>query len=316
MNAFPPPGNATPGFGPAPSAMPAPATRGRQKAGRSKRASAPEGAKPTKRVVGRFRIFTIILVLVAGGLVAFAVSQPAPKTYVVRTNVAIGALQAVTGKQLEAALIDPNAVEEGAFSAKDGKDALAKAEKAIEGKRLQYPLGKGQQVRPDQFSFESSADVNLAPDQRLMSISAVAATSVSGNLKAGDQVDIVAVSTSSGNVSASLVKSDVKIISVSLSGDELSSISASQSDPKSENYDKSVGELVPATPIPGTYVISVSTADMLRFAAIDGDPNTQMYLFYRGADATDAGELLPTYIEEALGLANAGGQVTPAPANK
>lgn len=310
MENFPPPGSpygAGPS-GPSPSNIAAAsASKSKPRGKRGKKGKGPTSGnegdpKVTRRVVTRQRTVTIVMALVVAAVVAFALTRPPELTYVVRTTAAVGQFSVIVPSQLEAFAVDPDLVEAGAFTGDDGKKVLADAIEEIGDGRLQYPLSKGQQVHIEAFTNETTMPTSLAENERLISISAVASTSVAGNLRAGDRVDIIAVSESGSGSVASIVKTDVPLESVSLSGDQLASISASQADPESENYDKGVGELVPATPIPGTYVVRVTTDDMLKFALLDSDGTTEFHLIYRGGSAVDVPSQLPLFITEALGL--------------
>lgn len=263
----------------------------------------PEGDdKPvTRKLVTRQRATFGIFALLAAAILVLVLTQEEAKTYVVRTSASIGQFATITPNQLEAVAIDPTAVESGAFSGEDAEKILDEAVDAIGDGRLQYPLTKGQQLHLDAFTTEATLPDGLAADERLISISAVAATSVSGNIRSGDRVDIIAVN-NNGSTTASVLKTNVPVESVSLSGEQLDTISSEQADPESESYDKTVSEIVPAALIPGSYVVRVSTADVLNFAVVDGDPDTTLYLIYRGGDAVDLEGQTPRFVEEALGF--------------
>lgn len=311
MENFPPPGSAYgPGpSGPSPSSIAAASAASKSKSKASRKRGKSSGAgndgdpTVTRRVVTRTRAITIVMALVVAAVVAFALTRPPELTYVVRTTASVGQFSVVDPSQLEAVAVSPDLVEAGAFTGDDGAALMDEAVAAIGDGRLQYPLNKGQQVHLEAFTNEVSMPSSLAENERLLSISAVASTSVAGNIRSGDRVDIIAVSDSGSGPVASVVKTNVPVESVSLSGDQLSSISASQADPEGSTYDKSIGELVPATPIPGTYVIRVTTDDVLKFALLDSDGSTDFHLVYRGATAVDVPDQLPVFLSEAIGIA-------------
>lgn len=283
---------------------PAKGKAAKTRGGRRKGKGNAEGENPavTKRVVSKTRGIALTCAVIAGVVVAYAVTAEDPKTYVARSSASIGQFATIVPEQLEAVAVDPESIEPGAFSGDDPEKVLEEALEAAGNGRLQYPLSKNQQIRPEQFAVEAGLPEALTPDERLISISAVASTSVAGNIRSGDHVDVVAVSTAAGSPTASIVKTNVPVESVSLSADQLEAVAATQSDPESENYEKGVGEIVPAAPIPGSYVLRVNTTDVLKFALVDGNTDTQLYLIYRGADAVDSEAALPLYIEEALGF--------------
>lgn len=254
-------------------------------AGKAGKAGKDKSDKPvTKRLVSTQRAAALGLAVLAF-LAAIVLSggDKAETVFVVRTSEAVPAMMEVSVDRLEAIAIDPLYLEEGAVVGDSAEEALTEAAELVDGARTQVPLAKGAQVRPDMFSTEASlAGRPLEADERLVSIRANVTSAVAGSLRAGDHVDVIAFYEGDPGL-AGLVGSNIEIVAVSVAENQLSSAASAQSG--EEGRELKPSDVLPTTPIPGTYTMRVKADQAVRFAALDAA--TQLYLTYRGADATD-----------------------------
>ena len=123
----------------------------------------------------------------------------------------------------------------------------------------------------------------LGPDERLVSISANVSKAVAGAIVPGDAVDIYASvdSTTGGGQVSGLVLSDVPVVSVTVSENQLVAVSEQQT---GAAKDEKPSTLLPSTPVPGIYVVRVSAADAAKLVTTDFQ--SELALVYRPKDAT------------------------------
>lgn len=264
----------------------------------------------TRRVVNTNKLAAIGLAIVAAVLLLATVSAGGPETtYVVRAKTALPALAEVSRSQLEAVKIDKTLVEKGAYQAETAEAAIAKVLRDTAGLKTQQKLARGEQIHPDDFSAELELGGEaLGPDERLVSVSASIAAAAGGTLRPGDHVDVIAViddPNNSANAWANVAVSDAEVVSVRLGEDQLANIAQSQT--SDENRSKSRDELLPADPIPGTYVLRVTAQEANRLAVFDAKGT--IYLSFRGSAAADV-PTSPADLQALLGGATAG--VVPA----
>lgn len=240
------------------------------------------------------KLFALAAVMVALVVVLFA-TRSEPVTYVVRTNAQVPALAAVETSMLSADPIDPRSIEPGTLSGKDAAKLLAGANEMVNGKRALVALGAHQQLRSEYLGLLPQ----LAADERLVSVSAQTARAVGGTLNAGDRVDVY-VATSDGR--SVLIDSDVAIVAVTVSQTQLDAASQAQV----EDRNKGIGDLLPARPIPGTYILRVTAAKAATYVA--GDAAGQLALVLRGEGAGPT----PTAAASIQELLSGGGCATAA----
>lgn len=246
------------------------------KSGKKRKRSSADGSKATRRVVSTQRRLFLIFAVVAGLLAVLLTTQSSKTTYVARSTQAISSLQSFSDGFVETVAIDPGNVEPTAWTGPDAKKLLAEVLAAVNGKRTALPIGSHQQLRPELFSSALEPSVPLGADERLVSVSARASAAIVGTLKEGDHVDVYGASTSG---LAGLLASNIEVVAVSVTADQLDSASQEQINQK----DKHLSDLVPGAPIPGTYVLRVKSSDVARFFAADSAG--KIYLALRGATA-------------------------------
>lgn len=269
-----------------------------------------EGKKkkePRKRSARTNTIIALVLVVLLAGVTFFATRDTDAKVYVFKTTEPVSALQRINANSLEIVEVPSSFVEGGtptsaeiaADQNRSVADRTAFARRAFVGSspdRLralqeqylanafaQTEIPAGVQLRGDMLTFDSLVS-NLGPTERLVSIQASVGASVSGVLRAGDRVDVIA-SSSSGQT-AELVLQDVEIVSVAVDESLYASAAQQQLSTTSENNNLSPEQILPGDPIPGTYTLRVQAADSTRLAVYDA--NSKMYLAYRAASAINS----------------------------
>lgn len=254
--------------------QPAAAGRKGKGGGRPPREKAP---KASRRTLNAQRRIFLAFALIAAVLGVLLTTQTTPMTYVARFASDVPAMTEPSVAQIEAVAIDPNAVEPGAISGPDGNEVLDRALALVDGKRTTSPLFKGQQVREEYFRDGIALSAPLGADERLISISARAASAVAGTIRVGDRVDIYVAG---NNGLTGLLRADVEVAGVTVQADQLDNVAANQLN----NPDTQISELVPAEPIPGTYVLRVMSADVAPLIAADSA--ARIYLVLRGEGAS------------------------------
>lgn len=257
--------------------------------------AAPKKAKSdkvaTRRVVTTQKRLAIVFAGIAGLLAVMILSNTTPVVYVARTTDAVTNLVELSPEQWDVVAVDPEFVEDGAFTGKDAEELKALVAAAVKGKRVGIPLAKHQQLREALFIDTLTLTSPLEPDERLISISARAGNAIVGTIRPGDRIDVYA----STDELAGFIGQDVEVVAVSMNPENLDSAAQSQLNER----DKTLGQLVPGEPIPGTYVLRVRTADVPSYVAADIEGH--IYLILRGKDA---GETEPgaTTLKEVLCL--------------
>lgn len=258
-----------PGFSGNPE-QPVPNKRGR------KRDREPNHNKQTRRVVSTQRKLFLVFAVLVGLLAVLALNTKTATTYVARTVAPINSLTEIGESQIEVVAIDSSAIEPDTFSGSDAGTVREEVLAAIKGKRTGSQIGAQQQLRLAMFVDTLTPSTPLGVDERLLSISARAASAVVGTIRSGDRVDVFG--TTAQGLSG-LLGSDVEVVAVSIASAQLDSASQEQLNSK----EKSLVDLVPGDPIPGTYVLRVRVSDVPRFIAADSGGN--IYLALRGRDA-------------------------------
>lgn len=232
--------------------------------------------KTTRRGVNTQRTLFLIFALLAGLLATVAVTASSPSTFVARTTTAVNSLVPMSADQWEVVSVDPEFVEDGAWSGDNADKLILDVKEAIDGKRVGVQLVSGQQLRPTLFIDKIELSTPLTVDERLISISARAGAAVVGTIRPGDRIDLYATA---GQGVVGLLGSDVEVVSVSIDSDQLDSAAQAQLN----QPDKTLSELVPGEPIPGTYVLRVSAFDVAAYVA--ADVSGGIFISLRGASA-------------------------------
>lgn len=230
----------------------------------------------------KFVLF-IIFALVSGLVAMLVVTDTGSKLYVARVQSPIAAGMVVDlgeGSRIEIVALPKVAVEPGAFSGPSSDEVVRRLRAELTGQQSIYPLSVGQQLRPEFFTGTGSGvpQRSLGRDERQISITAKASRSVAGTIRAGDRVDVYAVT---NNGVAGLLGSGVEVVAVSLPPDSLENAASAQADTES----RSLAQVVPQNAIGGTYVLKVKAADAAYYFA--ADIGGQIYLALRGVDAQD-----------------------------
>ncbi|MFM7088862.1 MAG: RcpC/CpaB family pilus assembly protein [Candidatus Paceibacterota bacterium] len=233
-------------------------------------------AKSTKRVVGTQRKLFLVFAVLVGLFAVLALTNTGSKSYVARTSVPINAFTEINESLIEVVAIDSSAIEPDTWSGKSSNEVTSKVLADIVGKRTAFQLGSKQQLRISMFVDRVSPSTPLLPDERLVSISAKASAAVVGSIRAGDKVDVYG--TTAQGLSG-LLASDIEVVAVSVAPQQLDSASQEQINDK----DKTLAELVPGDPIPGTYVLRIRASEVSKI--ISADSGGAIYLSLRGIDA-------------------------------
>jgi Flp pilus assembly protein CpaB len=278
------------GFGPAPRQVtPGPAASPTQVAGPGKAKRQRSNSTSGRR----FGVIGIVLAALTFLVLLFALTTSAApdKVYVLRATQNLTPGVVVASENLEAAPVDPEAVEPGAITASTPEELIAYAngesddpEKStweVVGKTPLYPVFQGQQIRAEMFTT-TAANIGspLAPGERLVSITADVDKALAGYFKAGDVVDVMAANQDGDVV---LVAEGARIVSVQA---DISTLrSAQQRQAEDGGKDLVAGEVLPSQPIPGIYVLRVDAATAASLVSTD---ELRLYLLARGTDATPA----------------------------
>lgn len=247
---------------------------------------------PTRRSTSTAKYLFIAFALIVGLLMVLLLTSREQTTYVVKTTASVPALSSIQSGNLEAVPLPDNAIEPNTFTGTSGEAAIAAAVEYAQGKWLVWPMSVGQQLRTENFSSVGELGVPLSPDERLISVGAKAARSVAGAVRPGDRVDVY-VSEATGLTG--LLRANVEVVGVSITSEQFDSAAQAQiADPN-----LSLSGVVPAEPIPGTYVLRVSSQDVARFAT--ADTAGRLFLALRGADAVEPLDgIVPSDLIEAI----------------
>jgi|LauGreDrversion4_1035100.scaffolds.fasta_scaffold00935_2 Flp pilus assembly protein CpaB len=232
--------------------------------------------KSTRRAVNTQRTLFIVFAVLAGLLATLAVTVSSPVTYVARTTVAVNSLVELSADQWEVVAVDPDFVEEGAYTGDDAASLLTQVKEDIASKRVGAQLAAKQQLRESLFIDSVELSTPLLTDERLISISARAGAAIVGTVRPGDRIDLYA---NVGNGVVGLLGSDVEVVMVSVDSDQLDAVAQEQL----TNKDKNLSDLVPGQPIPGTYVLRVNAADVPAY--VSADATGSIHLSLRGKSA-------------------------------
>jgi Flp pilus assembly protein CpaB len=251
-------------------------------------ASAPEPdprtpeKKVTRRVVSRYTRLALVAAVVLAILGFFALSSStAPSAYVARTTNAIAAQTAMAETQFEVVAVDETFIEKGAIAGSDPEQVRAAAIDLITSGRTVVALPAGRQLHPTDFSAVPVGANGLDADERIVAVPASVVAAAGGTIRAGDRVDVFGTVRDGATTLAGVVLVDVEVVAILPGAERLESASANQSDPA--NLDKTTGELLPAQPIPGIYLLRVPAADVARvFSVAEGG---RVYLSLRAGDA-------------------------------
>jgi Flp pilus assembly protein CpaB len=250
--------------------------RGKRSKGKDAATDKPEG--PTRKVVSTQRLAALGLAAVAGLLFLLTSgADPGDTTFVVRAERGLSALELVDEASVAAITMPTEFVEQGAFTGPSAEQAIADFLAAHGGSRLQYPVAAGRQITPELFVLAGL--VELAEDERLVSVDASIARAVGGKLRVGDRIDVIGV----GEGVSSILVSDVEVIGVTLSEENYGNVVNDQT--SEDGRDRTVDELLPGDPVPGTYTLRVKTLDAARLAAVDRNSSAELVLVYRAPGA-------------------------------
>lgn len=270
----------------APKAPKAPKALKESRRGRKATGRPVDAAKATPKAGKNMGVMAVIAAVAALLIAVLFLGRttPEPSSYVVYSKTAIGSGVQATTESIMVISLPANRAPDSAVKASTETEAINLANELIIGKRAVYPIYPQQPLQVEMFTtktLELSADQNnpLTANERLISISASAATSLAGNLQVGDIVDVVAVTE---GVALS-VADGVEIVAVSVSGSALRS--AAQAQLSADGSDLSAAEILPSDPIPGVYTLRVDASVALDVIAADA--SSQVYLVGRTADAVN-----------------------------
>jgi Flp pilus assembly protein CpaB len=283
-------GGAMPGGAPVGVPYPAAAPAG---AGRNKKQKGSGSEKgPTKRSVSTMRWLFLGFSAVLSLLVVLVLTSNSSVTYVARLNKDMPALVNVGRDDIDViAVRDKAAIEPNAFTGSSEKDVRDQVEQFSDGKWLSQPGYTGQQLRSTLLVASGELSTPLAPDERLISVSARASRAVAGTIRVGDRIDVY-VSGREGLTG--VLGQNVEVVAISIQPDSFESVAAQQIN----EPEKNLGDFVPVDPVPGTYVLRIRAADVAKYLA--ADTAGQLHLALRGTDAVDEAVPLPADLIEAI----------------
>lgn len=243
------------------------------------------GGKPGRRSLRRQLALAVALSVIVGILVLGG-SQPEkqPGLFVARASRPLPAFAEVTPEFFSVDEIPEQFVEPGAVAgATEGEAAGALAAALAPGARLRQDLPQGAQLHADYLTAETRIAAGLAPDERLMSVAAAVPDAAAGQIRAGDLVDVVAVTEVGGEVWPRTILVGVPVVAVY--PPEEGFAVASQQQTTGGMIDSSPTELLPGDPVPGVYLLRVKAADApLLAAAVE---SSAIHLALRPFDAVD-----------------------------
>ncbi|MFG0334443.1 MAG: RcpC/CpaB family pilus assembly protein [Maioricimonas sp. JB049] len=246
-------------------------------------------------------IFALVLAVLAFGILMVG-GQDSVSTddlYVVRATGNITAFHELNEDDLEAVPMEPELFEvavtdlEGVTTTESRLDRVfagATAEEALAavqlelGKTTLQPIHAGEVVYVEDLTLTSRyADVvSLNADQQLISVEALPAKAVAGEIKPGERVDVFAVDTDNGLATRML--EDVTVVSVNLAESALEGLYSTQTQDPGLDTDT----LLPADPYPGIYTLRVHTDDALKFTLAANHSNISVVLAVRSDLANEA----------------------------
>lgn len=255
----------------------APAAKGKKADKKSKKKKDGDNG-PTRKVVSTNRLAAIVLGAVAVVvLLTLGGGTPDPTTYVVKAARPLAPLATVAVEDVEAVAISEAALEEDAITAETAEEALAAFTEAAAGGLVQYPVSRGAQIRPTMFTLDRQLLVELAPDERLVSIAASVQQAVGGKLRPGDRVDVLAASDQAGVMR--VITADAEVVAVTVSQQQFEALTTEQTD--AEGRDLGPDDLLPGEPIPGIYTLKVKTDSARALMTVADVSGVSVYLVYR-----------------------------------
>jgi Flp pilus assembly protein CpaB len=245
--------------------------------------SAPQNVKSRPSQVSlnaqrSLRVYKIgALVFALAFVAALAYFETSPKkTFVVEAKTAISPLSPLNSNDIIAVAIPSQDVLRGTFQGKTAALAIKAATHYTNGSLTQYPIAASQQINPTYLFSSSIAKPTLGPNNRLVSVTASTATAVGGALRAGEHVDVIAVSNTTNPTGTyntpTIVASNVEIIADSPTTSAVVT-----------NSNATTTTAAPANGGNGVYVLDVP--DSVIFGLIQGDAQEKLYLVYRAPGA-------------------------------
>lgn len=237
------------------------------------RRSALTGGSKIAFAIGVFFAVAFAVSLVAGG------DDGGDTVEVVVAGQTIPARAALAGSMLEVIEVDAEVVPDEVIAAASVDELFD--EHGVDGAFTRQEIPSGAWLYPQYFGAEADVGLTLEPEERMLTIRANIAGALAGRLRAGDEVDIIAVE--QGFEVANTIAQGVELVAID-AGEGLLEDAASDQGGE-EDKDATRDELLPHAPIPGIYTLRVNAEDVPRFATAElvGD----LYLTYRGADAED-----------------------------
>ncbi len=276
---------------------------GAQPPAQEKKAKKSKGGAPTeqkRRITG---VLAIVLAVLGGIFVLNSLNAQKSEgmVYILRAKANILPLTPITESQLEAAQIPAEAVEPGALKATTPEAVLEAARAAdaattVVGKYALYPILAKQQIRiPSMLSADAQLRVELADDERLVTINVPLARGVAGLIRSGDRVDVYNVAGDNGGASSQLLAEDIEVVLAAPGEDVVKAVG--EANPGQDPLTR-----LPSYPVPQMYVLRVPVS--LVTTMISADSTNSLYLAYRPVanttpdapanDATDDPAASPT----------------------
>lgn len=247
---------------------------------------------PTKRSASTMRWLFLGFAAVLALLAVLVTSNSSSVTYVARLNKDMPALARLDKDDVAVVAVrNSSAIEPNSFSGATEQAVREQVTEFSTGKWLSNPGYAGQQIRSTMLAVSGELSLPLAPNERLISISARASRAVAGTIRVGDRVDVFA---SDREGLTGVLGQDVEVVAISIQADSFESVAAQQIN----EPDKALDDFVPLDPVPGTYVLRIRAGEVSRYLA--ADTAGQLHLALRGRDAVDEAVPVPADLIEAI----------------
>lgn len=280
---------------------------------------APGGPTP-KSVAGsqrQTRIYLMVAVLLAVIAAVAVLVFGGPKNsgvWVYQANQTIQPRTQLSAKMFTPVEVPATSLVQGSYRAASAEELASQVDFRSE-RFAQYLVERGSQLTRSMVSGPVKLDKALAPDERLIAISANVADTVAGAIKVGDHVDLYATGNVGDRQVSRLVLANAEIISVAPKASVIESAADRQAAEGSAQGATSRSDYLPTDAIPGTYILKVKSTMVGRLMLLNKQGG--LFMAYRAPNATTD---LPAMIDSTQALCAPtdvaeGAATTPAPAD-
>jgi hypothetical protein len=230
---------------------------------KAKSTKAPKEVVATQRVMNTQRLLAAFFALIVLLAVVVMVSAKKPVTYVVEVNQAVTSLSPISRTELIAVSLPKNTdVAQGAFSSSNAQAAIDKAIRSIGKKDPLVALPAYTVITKSFFAQlpQVAANLGLPTTNEVVAVNADVVVASGGILTTGSHVEVVWAPTEG---KPAVLSANATILSVRASLSAYENAAGSQT---GSNINKNSNQLLPTSPIPGIYLLSVDPADALSIA--------------------------------------------------